>query len=287
MENALYTYSPIVDRSPLSFPNGKTLAFYVGLNVEHFHVDVPSRSAFAPDPLSIGQRDYGTRVGIWRMFDLFDSVGVRASAITNSDVCRAYPQIVEAGVAREWSWIAHGQTNSILHSGMDPEEEATFLGEMFKVFDASLPSRPKGWLGPGLSETFNTPQLLRDHGVTYLLDWCCDDQPFGLEIPGMISVPYTLEVNDISMWLKGQLTGPEYERCVLDQFEVLLADSATSARVMSLPLHTFVTGQPYLFKYLARVLREICAHDDVWVTTSDAIAEHYIAQTTADPAVTA
>ncbi|MBO0728388.1 MAG: polysaccharide deacetylase family protein [Acidimicrobiaceae bacterium] len=275
MDNDLYNYQPITEREPFVLPNGKRLAFYVGLNIEHFHVDVPSRSPYAPDPMSLGQRDYGTRIGIWRLFDLFDEVGVRASAITNSEVCTHYPQIVTAGVARDWAWIAHGQTNSKMESGMHLEEEEPYLKEMIATFDATLPARPKGWLGPGLSETFETPRILRDYGFTYLLDWCCDDQPFSLAKHGLVSVPYSLEVNDISMWMKSVLTGPDYERMVLDQFEVLLEDAQRTGMVMALPIHTFVVGQPHLFKYLRRVLREICAHPDVWLCTSDDIASHY------------
>jgi peptidoglycan/xylan/chitin deacetylase (PgdA/CDA1 family) len=277
VDNDLYTYQPISERSPLTLPAGKKLAFYVGLNIEHFHVDVPSRSRQAPDPMGHGQRDYGTRVGIWRLVDLFDEVGVRASAITNSEVCTHYPQIVEAGVERDWAWIAHGQTNSRMESGMSLEEEEPFLEEMIATLDAALPARPTGWLGPGLSETFETPRILSKYGFTYLLDWCCDDQPFSLAKHGLVSVPYSLEVNDISMWMKSLLAGPDYERIVLDQFEVLLEDAQRTAMVMALPIHTFVVGQPYLFKYLRRVLREICGHPDVWVCTSDDIAAHYLA----------
>jgi peptidoglycan/xylan/chitin deacetylase (PgdA/CDA1 family) len=276
VDNQLYTYQPIIERAPLTLPNRKKLAFYVGLNIEHFHVDVPSRSLVAPDPMSQGQRDYGTRVGIWRLIDLFDELGLRASAITNSEVCTHYPQIVSAGVARDWAWIAHGQTNSKTESGMPVEEEKAYLKEMIATLDALLPARPKGWLGPGLSETFDTPGLLREYGFTYLLDWCCDDQPFAFAKHELVSVPYSLEVNDIGMWGKSLLTGPDYEGMVLDQFEVLLEDAQKTGMVMALPIHTFVVGQPHLFKYLRRVLREICNHPDVWVCTSDDIAAHYL-----------
>ncbi|HVB04801.1 MAG TPA: polysaccharide deacetylase family protein [Acidimicrobiales bacterium] len=276
MDNELYSYQPITERTPLSFPDGKKLAFYVGLNVEHFYVDKPFMRPSVPDPMSHGQRDYGTRVGIWRLMDLFDELGVRASAITNSDVCSRYPQIVKAGVERDWAWIAHGQTNSIMQSGMGVEEEEKFLWDMFDAFDDSLPARPKGWLGPGLSETFETPRILAEYGLTYLLDWCCDDQPFPLEVPGMISVPYGLEINDIGMWMATTLTGADYETMVLDQFEVLMEDAQKTGMVMALPIHTFVVGQPHLFKHFAAVMRKICAESDVWVTTSDEIAEHYL-----------
>ncbi|HEY4005632.1 MAG TPA: polysaccharide deacetylase family protein [Pseudonocardia sp.] len=284
MGQQLYSYSPIVSRPPLRFPDGARLAFYVGLNIEHFRQDMPLTAVGGPvagpvpDPLSQGWRDYGNRVGIWRLMDILDEVGVRASGIINSDVCTAYPEIIEAGVARDWAWVAHGQTNSIMQSGMSPDEEQQFLGEMVATLDSSLPSRPRGWLGPGLTETAATPQLLADAGFSYLLDWCCDDQPFPTNIPGLLSMPYHLDVNDYGLFTSNpSLSGPDYERIVLDQFEQLLQDSASTGRVMALPLHTFIIGQPFRAKYLARVLRAVTSTREVWVCTSDDIAEHYLA----------
>lgn len=217
--------------------------------------------------------------------ELFDDIGIRATGIINSDVCTAYPEIIEAGVARNWAWVAHGQTNSIFQSGMSLEEEQQFLADMFATLDASLPSRPRGWLGTGLTETSETPRLLAEAGFTYLLDWCADDQPFPLNIPGMLSVPYSIDVNDYVLFMANPgLSGPDYERIVLDQFEQLLEDSATTGRVLALPLHTFITGQPFRSKYLKRVLKTIASTPEVWLCTSDEIAEHYIA-THADVAV--
>ncbi|THG33306.1 polysaccharide deacetylase family protein [Naasia lichenicola] len=280
MENDLYSYSPITEREPIVWPEGKKIAFYLGLNIEHFHVGVPATSSspltagFSPDPMNHGWRDYGTRAGIWRMIDLLDEVGLRASAITNSEVLTAYPQIVEAAVERDWAWIAHGQTNSILHTGMGEEEEAAFLETMMATWDAHLPARPQGWLGPALTETFATPRLLQERGVKYLLDWTADDRPFALNVPGMISVPYSMDVNDIGLFVGKATTGSQYEEMVMDQFEVLLSEGGN---VMALPVHPFVVGQPFRFKYLSRVLKAITSHPDVWVTTSTDIADHFLA----------
>ncbi|MER5423991.1 polysaccharide deacetylase family protein [Streptosporangium roseum] len=280
MTHPLYPYSPMVSRPKLEFPDGKRLAFYIGLNIEHFRTDVPLDRANGPlpDPLSFGWRDYGNRAGIWRMIDVFDKVGIRASAIVNSDVCTRYPEIIQAGVERDWAWVAHGQTNSTFMTGMTPEEEEQHLKEMFATLDATLPARPKGWLGPGLTETYDTPGLLAEAGLTYLLDWCADDQPFPLNVPGLISVPYSVDVNDFLMYVTNPgLTGPDFERVVFDQFEVLLEESATTGKVMALPLHTFIMGQPHRSKYLARLLKTITSTPEVWVCTSDDIAEHYLA----------
>ncbi len=136
MDNTLYKYSPIVDRPKLVWPNGARIAFYVGLNIEHYYVDKPSTSIFGgtaalvPDPLNFGWRDYGVRVGIWRMIDALDKCKMRASVLLNSDCCEHYPQIVEAGNKRNWVWLAHGKSNSILQTGMNVDAERKYLAEV-------------------------------------------------------------------------------------------------------------------------------------------------------------
>jgi peptidoglycan/xylan/chitin deacetylase (PgdA/CDA1 family) len=280
MDNELYEYSPIVSRPPLVLPNGARLAFYIGLNIEHFRVDLPFKGGVGtvPDPLSYGWRDYGNRVGIWRLMEIFDEFGIRATGIINSEVCTHYPAIIEAGSQRNWAWAAHGQTNSILPAGMDSDEEQACIDQMLTDFDSVLPSRPKGWLGPSLNETFQTPQLLADAGFTYLLDWCADDQPFSLNVSGLLSVPYSLDVNDWFYVDNPGITGQHYERIVLDQFEQLWEESSESGRVFALPLHPFLSGQPYRARALKRVLKEITSTEDVWVCTSDEIASHFAGQ---------
>ncbi|MGY4919941.1 polysaccharide deacetylase family protein [Streptomyces sp. 900116325] len=271
-----YSHVPIVSRPRLEFPGGARLAFYVGLNIEHFRPDLPITPGGAvPDPLALGLRDYGNRVGIWRLIDLFDALGLRVSAIVNSDVCTHYPEIIQAGTERDWAWVAHGQTNSIMLTGMDEATERAYLSEMLATLDAALPARPTGWLGPGLTETPATPRLLAEAGIHYLLDWCCDDQPFPLTIRGMLSVPYSLDVNDNWILLAHPGMVADYERAVMDAFEQLLEDSASTGRVMALPLHTFVMGQPGRARILARVLRTITSTPEVWLCTSDDIARHY------------
>ncbi|MFB1047075.1 polysaccharide deacetylase family protein [Streptomyces chrestomyceticus] len=286
MDNALFDYSPIVDREPIHWPGGARVAFYVGLNVEHYQVDRPSTSIFpgtaglAPDPLNYGWRDYGPRVGIWRLIESLDRHGLRASVMLNSDVTRHYPQIIEAGRARGWAWVAHGRDNSTFQADMSVEDERAYLTEVVGTIEAATGRRPRGWLGPALTETFRTPELLAGLGLDYVLDWANDDQPYRLNVPGMLSVPYSIEVNDISLFVGKNLSGPDFVRIVEDQLDQLYADSATSGRVMSLVLHPFVINQPFRHKYLDQALEHIANHPGVWLTTSDEIAEHY-ARTTA------
>ncbi|MBV9325695.1 MAG: polysaccharide deacetylase family protein [Chloroflexi bacterium] len=285
MENQLYAYSPIIDRPPLHFPEGARVAFWVGLNVEHYQVDKPSTSIFGgtatlqPDPLNYGWRDYGPRVGIWRMMDLLDKYHVRASVLLNSDVCERYPRIIREGNTRGWAWLAHGKNNSIFEAGMSLEEERTYLRDVIGTIARATGQQPKGWLGPALTETFNTPEILADLGVSYLLDWCNDDQPFPLNVKAgrMISVPYSIEMNDVSLFVGKSLSGQDFAQAVTDQFDVLYAEGERTGRVMCLALHPFIVNQPFRHKYLDQALEYIAGHDDVWLATSDEIAEWYFA----------
>jgi peptidoglycan/xylan/chitin deacetylase (PgdA/CDA1 family) len=261
------------------------VAFYVGLNVEHFYVDAPSTSlveltsGLVPDALNYGWRDYGARVGIWRLIEIFDRHGIRPSVLLNSDVADRYPQILEAGIERDWAWLAHGRTNSSIHSGLELEEEREVLADVVETIERATGRRPKGWMGPGLSETFETPRLLAELGLSYVLDWTNDDQPYRLNVPGMISVPYTVELNDVGIFAFKSLTGPEFLQMVKDQFDQLYADAESSGRVMALALHPFVIGQAFRARYLDQALEYIAAQDGVWLTTSDEIAEHYLRAT--------
>ena len=285
MDNQLYDYSPIIHRPRLDLPNGARLAFWVGLNVEHYQIDKPATSIFAgtamlqPDPLNYGWRDYGPRVGIWRMMDLLDKHRMRASVLLNADVCSSYPQIIAEGNKRGWVWLAHGKNNSIFEAGMSLEEERAYLTEVVQAIEQGTGQRPRGWLGPALTETFNTPELLAELGLVYLLDWCNDDQPFPLNVKTgrMISVPYSIEMNDISLFVGKSLSGQDFAQEVMDQFDVLYEEGARSARVMCLALHPFVVNQPFRHKYLDKALEYIAGHEGVWLATSDEIAEWYLA----------
>lgn len=283
MDNTLYDYSPIVSRSKLEWPNGARIAFYIGLNIEHYQVDRPSTSIFAgtaalaPDPLNYGWRDYALRVGIWRLIESLDRYGIRASVLLNSDCCKHYPQIIQAGRKREWVWLAHGKNNSMFQAGMGIDDERQYLKEVVNTISEATGQSIKGWLGPALTETFETPKLLKELGLTYVLDWCADDQPFPLNIPGMLSVPYSIELNDVTMFLGKSLTGEQFYQMVVDQFDQLYSDSAQTGRVMALCLHPFIINQPFRHKYLDKALKYIANHEGVWLTTSDEIAAHYAA----------
>jgi allantoinase len=284
MDNQLFPYSPISERPPIAWPGGARVAFYLGLNVEHYLVDRPSTSIFggtaglAPDPLNYGWRDYGPRVGIWRLIESMDRHSVPASVLLNSDVCSRYPQIIQAGRERGWAWLAHGRDNSTFQAGMTRDEELAYLTGVVETIEAATGQRPRGWLGPALTETFETPQLLAKLGLAYTLDWTNDDQPYELAVPGMYSLPYSIELNDVTLFVTKSYTGPQFLEAVRDQLDQLYEDSAESGRVMALCIHPFLVNQPFRHKYLDQALEYISGHEGVWVTTSDEILDAYRAQ---------
>lgn len=280
MSSVPYIFSPIIDRPALHWPTGGKVAVYVAINIEHFEAGKPSTSIFAgtvhlePDPLNHGWRDYGNRVGIWRMIELFDRLHLPASALINADVVTHYPEVIEAARERDWAFVAHGRNNSSWHSGFSEADERAELDHVISTVQAAAGKPILGWMGPGLTETYNTPALLKARGLSYVLDWCADDQPFPLTTPGMWSVPYSVELNDIMLFTQHGFTGKNFVQIVKDQYTQLRHDSEVSGRVMALALHPFVIGQAFRLSYLYEALAWLKEQPDIWFTTSDDIARH-------------
>ncbi len=282
MSEPPFSYRPAVGRPRLELPGGARVAVWIGLNIEHYPFGrpalsiTPATAGLPIDPMNHGWRDYGVRVGVWRVMEVLDRLGIRASVLLNSEVCHRYPAIVEAGRERDWAWLAHGRDNATLQTGMSREDEREYLREVVETIERGVGRRPRGWLGPALTETEHTPELLAELGLTYVCDWCNDDEPYPLDVDGMISVPYAIEHNDIPLLIDKGLTGPEFGQVLTDQFDVLYEEGATSGKVMAIPLHPFLVGQPFRITYLQRALEHIAAHEHVWLATSDEIAEWYL-----------
>ena len=281
-----YRYSPLPSRPVLRWPNGARLAVYVALNVEHYESGRPALSlfqgtaSFSPDPLNEGWRDYGPRVGIWRLIEILDRLELPVSAPVNSDVCREYPEIVAAGVERGWAWIGHGKNNSTLQIGMDEDAERAYVADVLDTIAAATRARPRGWLGPALTESPATLRILSELGVNYVLDWSHDDQPGRLELPSgrPVTVPYASELNDIPALLLHGMTGAEFAEEIVSAFNALYAASEETGLVFSLGLHPFLSGQPQRIEHVARALEHLRRPDGVWLTTAEAIADAYLEQ---------
>jgi len=231
-----------------------------------------------PDVINYAWREYGMRVGLWRIADVLDSAGVRATVALNSSVCEVFPKAVEEMKKRRWEFMGHGITNSqLLSSTSSPDEERNVIQTALGTIEHAVGERPKGWLGPGLAETFNTLDILAEEGIRYVGDWNNDDQPYPMKVKKgkLFSVPYCMELNDIGLFARHGYTGEEYLKAVTDQFETLYSESQKLARVMGIPLHPFLTGQPLHIKYFQQAIAHMQRQDRVWFATGNEIAEAY------------
>ncbi len=279
-------YSPIVDRPPLRWPSGKRLALWVVPNIEHYEylpapnpVRNPWPRAPHPDVLNYGSRDYGNRVGVWRLFDLLDAHGIRGTTSCNLAAFEHYPQVLEACLARNWDYLCHGIYNTRYHWGLNEEQERAEIADCVDTFRRLTGRDLAGWLSPALSNTLATPDLLAEAGIKYYCDWLHDDQPFPMKVRKgrLITIPYTVDLNDAPVQLQGH-EGDEFERMIRDAFDVLYAEGEQSARVLCIAIHPYISGQPHWIRHLDRALDYIGRHPGVWKATGEEIADAYLAQ---------
>ena len=280
----LIGYSALIERPPLHWPGGARVALWVQMNLEHFDIDgpgmtlPPSRSPGPiPDPKNAGWRDYGARVGIWRLMEMLDRHDLRASAPTNDQVCDYYPEIIREAVRRDWELMGHGFNNSRTLGGLSREEERAVIRASVAKLTAAAGRPTKGWLGPGLVETFNTLDLLAEAGIEYVSDWCNDDQPYPIEVSTgrLVGVPYCMEINDVYAFVGVGLDAESFYKMMRDQIDVLYAEGAQTGRILGLCLHPFIGGQAYRTKWIDKGLDYILGHDGVWAATAEEIADWY------------
>ena len=281
----LYDYCPINDRPKLTWPNGARLAFWVAPNIEFYELDPPVGPVrkpwprTQPDILAYSHRDYGNRVGVWRMMEVMDRYGVRGSISLNVALCDHHPEIIEACLQRNWEFFSHGIYNTRYTYGMDEAQERAMIEDAFETVQKHTGKRLAGWLSPAITHTERTMDLLAEYGVKYICDLFHDDQPFPLRVKTgrLISIPYSLEMNDILVYTSYLGSPRDYGLIIKAQFDRLYAEGAESGRVMCVPLHPFVIGQPHRLQPFAEALEYITSHDKVWVTTGAEIAEWYYA----------
>ena len=282
-----YAYSPITERVPYAWPGGKRLAFYIAINVEHFHFGeglghTPSYTTPQPDVRNFAWRDYGLRVGIWRLFDLLDELELPACLLVNSAVYDYAPQIFVRARERGDEIVAHGRTNSERQGDLDESAERALIDETTATIRQHEGHPPRGWLGPWISETEHTPELLKQAGYDYVLDWPLDDQPVWLTTRAgpLLAMPYPVEINDAPAMLTRRHTAADFTHMIVDQFDEMLRQSEQQPLVCSISLHTPIVGQPFRLAQLRRALQHIqsAAHDaDVWCTRPGDIADHVMA----------
>ena len=278
-----FGYQPIVGRRKFEWPEGRRLALYLALNLEHYAFGeglveelVPGMPQ--PDVLNHSWREYGNRVGAWRLARLFDELRLPATVLVNTDLYAHCPELVAAFRARGDEIAAHGRTNSERQSGLDEAAERGLIAEASETISRYEGRRPAGWLGPWIAETPLTPDLLQEAGYEYVLDWCADDQPVWLATRSgrLLAVPYPQELNDSSAIIGRRVGAAEFADMIVDQFDEMLEQSVGEPLVMGVALHSYIVGQPFRLRHLRRALAHLAApRDTVWRTTTGSIARHY------------
>ena len=277
-------YSPIIERPTIKWPNEARVALWIAPNVEHYEY-LPEYDGLRnpwprtpyPDVQQFSYRDYGNRVGFWRMLEVLDRHEIRCCVSLNLAVLEHYPEIAEAMVQRDWDFMSHGIYNTRYLNTYSEEQEREFYRDCIETLYRHTGKKLKGMLGPAISGTERTPDLMAEAGLIYHTDWMHDDQPVPINVRSgkLVSVPYSIELNDAPLF-RDHYEGDYFAQICKEQFDQLYKEGAESGRVMCIALHPYLTGQPHRIRYLDEILSYIMSHDGVWQTTADEIAEYYI-----------
>jgi len=280
-------FSPIGQRPKLALPDGARLAVWVVVNVEEWDptqpmprtvLTPPAGGAPMPDIPNWAWHEYGNRVGFWRMLEVLDHFHIRAVLAINGSAIRRYEPIARAALERRWEFIGHGFTQRNMQKVGDGRDDIRKTAAEIRDFTGRS---PRGWLGPGLTETWETPDLLIEEGFDYVCDWVLDDQPVRLKTRTrpIINLPYTQECNDVAMMLIQHHKAGEYYDRAIDQFTQLYADAGQSARIMALVVHPYIMGAPHRLRYFRDALAHIRAHREVLFWTGEEILDWYLEST--------
>ena len=281
----LYDYLPWDQRPKLRWPNGAKIAFWVAPNIEYYEIDPPSnplRTPWAkpiPDIVPYSERDHGNRVGHWRMMEIMDKYGVKGSISLSVALLDHHPEIIEACKERGWEFFSHGIYNTRYSYTMTEEQELKIINDSIDNVEKHTGQRIAGYLAPALTHTEKTMDLLAEKKILYTCDLFIDDQPFPVNVRKgkFISIPYSLEMNDIIVYNSYMMPPRHYANMLKANFDRLLLDGETTGTVMCIPLHAYAVAQGHRLAAFDEALKYITSHKDVWVTTGKEIAEYFYA----------
>ena len=276
-------YSAIVDRKPLRLPNGARIVVWTIVNYEVWDIGKPmarqvlpppTGEALIPDVPNWSWHEYGMRVGAWRFFDLYARRGIRPTLALNARVCEDYPRVAEEAKRQRWEFMGHSYQQGPIHKEAD---QAAMIERSLSILEHFTGTRPVGWLGPGLTQTYETPELLAEAGIRYIGDWVYDDEPTEIRTAkgSLVTLPYTVELNDIPIMIVQHHRADELLRRAIDQFDRLYRESASRAKILSIAIHPYITGVPHRIRYLEEFLAYAQRHAGVVFWTGEEILAWY------------
>jgi len=283
MDHDRYDWSPIPQRRPVAWPGGARIALWVVPALEWFPLDMKGQPFKPPGAMQTSYpdlrhytlRDYGNRVGIFRVMEALQRHAIPASVAVNAAVAVRYPSLVKACVARGWEIIANGlDMDHLHHGGLAEEQERALIEQSLRILGDAAGGRVRGWLSPAKSESFATPDLLREAGIEYVCDWVNDDMPFPMRTRAgeLVAMPHPVDIDDYTILVQNHHTEDDFRDALIDQFDLLYREaSPDNGRVMAISLHPWIIGQPYRIGALEQALRHIMQHSGVWPATGSQI----------------
>jgi peptidoglycan/xylan/chitin deacetylase (PgdA/CDA1 family) len=286
-------YSAIVDRPPLRLPAGARVVFWTIVNYEVWDIAKPMARQVLPAPQGVPQlpdvpnwswHEYGMRVGCWRFFELFSRLGIKPTLAINARVCEDYPRVAEQARSDGWEFMGHSYQQGPIHN--EPDQKAMILRTL-DICEQASGTRPVGWLGPGLTQTLDTPDILTECGIQYIGDWVYDDEPTTIRTRHgpLVTLPYSVELNDIPMMIVQHHESDYLFKRAMDQFDRLYAEGEQRAKIMALAIHPYISGQPHRIKYLADIYNYVAAFDGVLHWNGVQILDWYRAAVNPQPFV--
>jgi allantoinase len=278
-------YSAIVDRPPLRLPGGARLVLWPIVNLEVWDIGrpmprqvlpAPAGSTLLPDVPHWSWHEYGMRVGVWRFFDLFRKHGIQPTLALNARVCEDYARVAEEARAAGWEFMGHAYDQMPIHKH---DDQKGMIHRSMEIIETFTGKRPVGWLGPGLTQTYETPDLLAAAGVKYIGDWVYDDEPDVIRTANgpLVTLPYTVELNDIAMMIVQHHESDYLLKRAVDAFDRLYAEGEHRAKVMAVAIHPYISGQPHRIKYLEAIYDYAAKFDGVLHWNGEQILEWYLA----------
>jgi peptidoglycan/xylan/chitin deacetylase (PgdA/CDA1 family) len=277
-------YSAIVDRPLLKGPDGAKVIVWTIVNLEVWDISrpmprtampAPSGQTMLPDVANWAWHEYGMRVGVWRYFKLFERLGIRPTLSINARVCEDYERVAAQARDSGWEFMAHGYDQIPMHK---LEDQRSTIHRAMDVIERFTGKRSVGWLGPGLTQTLETPDLLAEAGIRYIGDWVYDDEPTTIHTTHgpLVTLPYNFETHDIATMILQHHESPYWVQKCRDTLDRYLEEGEERTKIMAIALHPYIMGQPHRIRYLEEVYEDIARRDGVVHMNGAEILDWYV-----------